>query len=133
MDLTSIELSGSIIADVQVLDEEVRVRFEPAYLIKTMTGSDERTRWRQNIDLIFENGELLEGGTIDLPATCAGGDVGENIYTYRDMIPIPLESRGQAHCNLRVEGSPLCIQVQAEGVRLAREGMPRYIEHLRNS
>ena len=132
MDLTSIELPGSIITDIRVLDEEVRVRFEPAYLIKTMTGSDERTRWRQNIELVFDNGELLEGGTIDLPATCSGGDVGENIYTYRDMVPIPLESRGQAHCDLRVEGSSLGIRVQAEGVRLDREGLPKYIEHLRD-
>ncbi len=132
MDLTSIELPGSIITDIKVLDEEVRVRFEPAYLIKTMTGSDERTRWRQNIELVFDNGELLEGGTIDLPATCSGGDVGENIYTYRDMVPIPLESRGQAHCDLRVEGSSLGIRVQAEGVRLDREGLPKYIEHLRD-
>jgi hypothetical protein len=131
VDLTSIELSGSIIADIRVLDEEVRIRFEPAYLIKTMTGSDERTRWRQDIDLVFENGDLLEGGTIDLPAVCTGGDVGENIYTYRDMIPIPLESRGQAHCDFGVEGSSLRIHVQAEGVKLVREGMPKYIEHLR--
>ncbi len=132
MDLTSIELPGSIIADIKVLDEEVRVRFEPAYLIKTMTGSDERTRWRQNIELVFDNGELLEGGTIDIPATCSGGDVGENIYTYRDMVPIPLESRGQAHCDLGVEGSSLRIRVQAEGIRLDREGLPKYIEHLRD-
>ena len=132
MDLTSIELPGSIIADIKVVDDEVRVRFEPAYLIKTMTGSDERTRWRQNIELVFENGELLEGGTIDLPASCTGGDVGENIYTYRDMVPIPLESHGQAHCDLGLEGSSLRIRVQAEGVRLAREGMPKYIEHLRS-
>ena len=132
MDLTSIELPGSIITDIKVLDEEVRVRFEPAYLIKTMTGSDERTRWRQNIELVFENGELLEGGTMDLPATCNGGDVGENIYTYRDMVPIPLESRGQAHCDLGVEGGSLRIKVQADGVRLEREAMPRYIEHLRD-
>jgi len=132
VDLTSIELPGSIIADIRVLDEEVRVRFEPAYLIKTMTGSDERTRWRQNIELVFENADLLEGGTIDLPAACTGGDVGENIYTYRDMVPIPLESRGQAHCDLGVEGGSLRIRIQAEGVRLHREDMPRYIEHLRD-
>ncbi len=132
MDLTSIELPGSIITDIRVLDEEVRVRFEPAYLIKTMTGSDERTRWRQNIELVFDDGELLEGGTIVLPATCSGGDVGENIYTYRDMVPIPLESRGRAHCDLRLEGSSLRIKVEAEGVRLEREGLPKYIEHLRN-
>ncbi|WP_456378481.1 hypothetical protein [Thiolapillus sp.] len=132
MDLTSIELPGSRITDIRLIDDEVRIRFEPAYLIKTMTGSEERTKWRQNIELVFENGELLEGGTMELPGVCQGGDVGENIYTYRDMIPIPLESRGQAHCDLGVAGSSLRIRVQAEGVRLVCDGMPKYIEHLRD-
>ncbi|WP_456415495.1 hypothetical protein [Thiolapillus sp.] len=131
MDLTSVELPGSRIMGIQVVEDEVRIRFEPAYLIKTMTGSEERTKWRQNIELVFENGALLEGGTLELPAGCLGGDVGENIYTYRDMIPVPLESRGQAHCDLGVEGSALRIRVQGEGVRLVCEGMPKYIEHLR--
>ena len=131
MDLTSIELPGSRITDIRLIDDEVRIRFEPAYLIKTMTGSDERTKWRQNIELVFEHGELLEGGTLELPGICHGGDVGENIYTYRDMIPVPLESRGEAHCDLGVEGGSLRIRVQAEGLRLVAEGMPRYIEHLR--
>ncbi len=131
MDLTSIELPGSNIVEIKTVDEQVRVRFEPAYLIKTMTGSEERTKWRQNIELVFENAELLEGGTLNFPAKCTGGDVGENIYTYRDMIPVPLESKGQAHCDLGVEGNSLRIKVQAEAVQLVREGMPKYIEHLR--
>jgi len=58
MDLTSIELPGSKITDIKFVDDEIRIRFEPAYLIKTMTGSDERTKWRQNIELVFEKGEL---------------------------------------------------------------------------
>lgn len=132
MDLTSIELSGSRIAAIKLVDDEVRVRFEPAYLIKTMTGSEERTKWRQTIELVFENAELLEGGDLDLPAKCTGGDVGENIYTYRDMIPVPLESRGQAHCDLGIESGGLRVRIRAEGVKLVREDMPRYIEHLRD-
>ena len=37
-----------------------------------------------------------------LPREVAGGDVGENVYTYRDMIPVPLQSRGRAHCALKI-------------------------------
>jgi hypothetical protein len=132
MDLTSIELPGSMLVGIETVDEQIRIRFEPAYLIKTMTGSEERTKWRQNIELVFENAELLEGGTLAFPVACTGGDVGENIYTYRDMIPVPLESKGQAHCDLGVDGNSLRIRVQAEGVKLVREGMPRYIAHLRS-
>ncbi|RTZ71516.1 MAG: hypothetical protein DSZ00_10280 [Gammaproteobacteria bacterium] len=133
MDLTSIELPGSVIQGVTRSHGEIRIRFEPAYLIQTMTGSEERTRWRQNIVLIFEDAELLEGESLELPATCAGGDVTENVYTYRDMVPVPLESRGRAGCDLTLEGSDARLRVEAGGVRLEREDLPRYIEHIRKS
>ncbi len=130
MDSTSIELVGSQIASLSVEGDSVRLRFEPAYLIKTMTGSVEKTRWRQNGDLVFENARVLEEAP-PLPAVCAGGDVGENIYTYRDMIPLPLESRGRAHCRLKVEGSERLIAIDGEAIRLDMEETPRYIEHIR--
>ncbi len=128
MDATHIELPGSIIAAVSVSDDTVRIRFEPAYLIKSMTGSQERTKWRQNGELVFA-GAALASEVPPLPAECRGGDVGENVYTYRDMVPVPLHSRGRAHCTLRV-GDAL-VRVEAEGVQLLMDDVPRYIEHLR--
>ena len=104
MDSSSIELVGSEISGVTRDNDVVRVHFERAIIIKTMTGSIERTKWWQKGDLVFEGG-VIEGELPELPAVCNGGDVGENIYTYRDMIPLYLESRGQAHCDLRLEGS----------------------------
>lgn len=130
MDSTSIELPGSKIAAVDVDGDIVRVVFEPAYLIKTMTGSVERTRWWQNGALVFEGAEVdSEHALPGLPADCTGGDVGENVYTYRDMVPVPLESRGRAHCALKV-GDKL-IRINATAVRLDLDGVAKYIEHLR--
>ncbi len=130
LDATSIELIGSRITAVRVDGDEVRVRFEPAYLIETMSGSVEKTRWRQNGEIVFGGARLLADPPT-LPADCAGGDVGENIYTYRDMIPLPLESRGRAFCRLRVEGSERLIEVEGERIELVMEETPRYIEHIR--
>lgn len=132
MDLTSIELAGSVIASVINQDDQVVIRFEPAYLIKTMTGSDERTKWKQNVELVFSGATLEDPGQLPLPAICAGGDVGENIYTYRDMIPVPLESRGSAHCDLALEDSDQHIRVQAEALKLVQEGTAKYMEHIRS-
>jgi hypothetical protein len=130
MDSTSIDLPGSQIAAVTVDGAQVRIRFEPAYLIKTMTGSVERTRWWQNGDLVFDDAEIDDAQPLPtLPATCSGGDVGENVYTYRDMVPVPLNSRGSAHCALKVGDA--IIRVRAEAVRLEFEGVAKYIEHLR--
>jgi hypothetical protein len=132
MDASSIELPGSEIRAVVVEGDTVRIRLEPAYIIKTMTGSVERTKWWQNGELVFGGAALDEDAELPaLPAECAGGDVGENVYTYRDMIPVPLESRGHAHCALKVKGSDAVIRVQAESVRLVMEDVPKYIEHIR--
>ena len=130
MDSTSIELCGSRISAVDVDGDTVSVRFSPAYLIKTMTGSVERTRWRQEGALVFSGAEIDDREPLPtLPADCLGGDVGENVYTYRDMVPVPLESHGRAHCVLKVADG--VIRVDASAVRLVMDDVPKYIEHLR--
>jgi len=130
VDSSSIELPGSVIAGVEVSDQSIKILFDPAYLFKTMTGSVERTKWRQKGALVFEGAELL-GELPEFPAVCSGGDVGENIYTYRDMIPVPLTSQGRAHCTLKVENSERVIKVEASSVSLEMEDNAQYIEHIR--
>ena len=130
MDTSSIELPGSEIESIEVDERQVKVRFSRAYIVKTMTGSVERTRWWQAGELIFGGAEV-DGEPPTGPCICSGGDVGENVYTYRDMIPIPLDSQGRSSCRLRFEGSEKMLVVAAESVRLVMEDRPHYIEHLR--
>ncbi len=130
MDSSSIELPGAELERIEVDGDQVTLHFSQVIIIKTISGSDERTRWRQAGALIFNGAEVV-GGVPQCPAVCTGGDVGENIYTYRDMLPIPLESQGRAHCSLRFEGSDQPLQVEGEGVKLKMIDRPRYIEHLR--
>ena len=132
MDSSTIELVGSRILGVAVDGGTVRVRFEPAYIVKSMTGSTERTRWWQNGELVLESAEV-DGDLPPLPANCLGGDVGENVYTYRDMIPVPLRSRGRVRCDLRVEGSEAHIRVTGSAIELRMDDVPKYIEHVRGA
>ena len=130
MDSSSIDLPGCEVESIEKEGSRVSLRFSRAYIIKTMTGSAERTRWWQAGSLVFENAEV-DGDLPPLPGICSGGDVGENIYTYRDMIPIPLQSRGHAFCDLGFEGTNLRLRVQAGSVHLDMIDRPRYIDHLR--
>jgi hypothetical protein len=130
MDSSSIDLVGSEVEAITIECDRVIVRFSRAYIEKTMSGSVERTRWWQTGSLMFEGAEI-EGETPECPCVCAGGDVGENIYTYRDMIPIPLKSRGRAHCDLRFEDTDRHLRVIAEAVELRMDDRPHYIEHVR--
>lgn len=130
MDSSSIELPGSEIASIDIEDGQVSIRFSPAYIVKTISGSDERTRWRQVGTLVFTEA-VLEGEIPALPAICAGGDVGQSVFTYRNMIPLPFEGRGHAHCDLRLKGTDQPLRVVGERVRLDMQDRPYYIEHIR--
>lgn len=129
MDSSYIDLKGSTIEQVKLEGEQVRIRFSEARIIRTMTGSKERTLWRQV-------GELVIGGVVELtgapadPVTCAGGDIDENVYTYRDMIPIPFESRGRIQCSLKLEGREAPLNVVGSDVVLSMEDVAKYIKHL---
>lgn len=132
MDSTSIDLHGSEIQEITCQNSTLRIHFSRAYIIKTMTGSAERTRWWQAGDLLFDNAELqteLPQG----PLICDGGDIAENLYTYRDMIPIPLQSRGYARCILKFRDQPHALRAEARGVRLQLIDVAKYIEHIRPS
>jgi hypothetical protein len=130
MDSSSIELPGSEVESISLEGDTVRVRFSRAYIIKTMTGSTDRTRWWQAGELVLDeaeiNGPLPQGSLV-----CDGGDIDENIYTYRDMIPIPLESRGRIRCELRFRDTASSLLMHARAVRLELEEQPKYIEHIR--
>ena len=130
MDSSSIQLDGSEIEKIEYQDNELKIYFSRAILIKTMTGSVEKTKWSQAGYLIFSGVEDFDGFT-ELPDVCKGGDVGENIYTYRDMIPVPLDSRGHAHCDLYFENSDVHLKAEGDSVKIEMLDVPKYIEHIR--
>ena len=104
MDSSSIELSGSEIDAMSLRDGCLRIHFSRAYIVKTMTGSQERTRWWQSGDLVME-GAQMASDLPEGPLVCDGGDIDDNVFTYRDMVPIPLDTRGRIRCYLRFRGT----------------------------
>ena len=132
MDSISVELPGSEIGDVSFQDGCLRIHFSRAYIVKTMTGSLERTRWWQSGDLIMEGAEPRT----PLPAgamVCDGGDIDDNVFTYRDMIPIPLDTRGHTRCELRLRGASQRLVAEGAALRLEMKDVPKYIEHIRSN
>jgi hypothetical protein len=130
MDASSIELPGAEIDRIELSEGRLRLHFPHVPIVKTMTGSAERTKWWQAGDLIIEGAEP-ETTLPASPVICVGGDVNDNVYTYRDMIPIPLSSRGRVGCDLKIAGSDDRIRVRGTALYLQMEGVPKYIEHIR--
>ncbi len=130
MDSSSIELPGSQIRAITLTDRVLRVHFDRALIVKTMTGSQERTRWWQAGDLVITGAEAEPPLPVG-PLVCAGGDVEENLYTYRDMIPIPLASRGRIRCALHFQGTDQRLVAGGDAIALELVDVPKYIEHIR--
>jgi hypothetical protein len=130
MDSSSIELPGSEIDSITLAEGRLSVHFSRAYILKTMTGSVERTRWWQVANLLIEGAEV-RGEIPAAPLVCDGGDVDDNVFTYRDMIPIPLDSRGRTGCDLRFRGGDARLSVTGETIRMEMVDVPKYIEHVR--
>ena len=131
MDSSSIVLPGAEIERISLEDGILRLDFSRVIIIKTMTGAEEKTKWWQAGSLIIEGAEA-QAPLPEAPAICDGGDVDENIYTYRNMIPIPLDSRGHTRCALKLRDSDAQILVQGETIRLEMRDVPKYIEHIRD-
>ena len=61
---------------------------------------------------------------------CTGGDVGENVYTYRDASPSAVgQPWSCTYCALKA--GEQVIRVSGSAVRLDMCEVPRYIEHIR--
>jgi hypothetical protein len=130
MDSSSIELRGSEIESIDIREDCLRVRFSRAFLVKTMTGSEERTRWWQAGELVMEGAEIHSSVPAG-PLICDGGDIDDNVFTYRDMVPLPLDTRGRTACDLRFRGTDAVLKATAETLRLDMVDVPKYIEHIR--
>lgn len=130
MDSSSIELNGSEIDAIHHSGDQIEIQFARAYLIKTMTGSAERTRWWQAGSLIIDEAQIIEPPPLG-PLICVGGDLDENIYTYRDMIPLPFASRGHIRCMLKFADSAGRLEVTGRAAQIIMRDIPKYIEHLR--
>ncbi|MGB5833201.1 MAG: hypothetical protein WBG92_14575 [Thiohalocapsa sp.] len=128
MEHSSIQLSGSQIEQISLDAGRLRVSFSRAYIVKTMTGSVEKTLWWQAGALVLEGAEA-ERPLPSTPAICDGGDVEDNVYIYRDMIPVPLDSRGYTGCDLGLRNTDERIVAKGETMRLELAGSPKYIRH----
>jgi len=131
MESNSIELPGSEISAVGYRDGCLCICFSRAYIIRTMTGSQERTRWWQRGDLVME-GAKIEARPPEGQLVCDGGDIDDNIFTYRDMIPIPLDTRGLIRCDLCFRGTDIHLVASGEALKLEMMDVQKYIEHIRS-
>ena len=128
---TELSLPQAQVERVERDGDTVCIHLSEFFIYVSLSGSAERTQWRQAGVLVLDEAEV-EGGLPVGPAVLAGGDVHDNTYTYRDLVPLPLDARGRVGCTLRIKGRDEPLVLQGTRLRLETLGERRYVAHVRD-
>jgi hypothetical protein len=110
--------------------DSITLRFSRVYLVQEMENAFEDSLWTQAVNLSIRD-YSLDGELPGCPCEIAGGDITNNIYTYRDHAPLPINWRGDVRCSLKIAGSAAPFSISGEAMQLEQIETPRYIRHLK--
>jgi len=127
-----LQLPGAELASIEQTGDTFTLRFSRLHLVQEMEGAFEDSLWTQAVNLIIRDA-TLEGALPDCPCVIKGGDLTDNIYTYRNHAPLPLKWRGEVQCKLIVEGTNAAFTLHGAGMELEQLDHPRYIKHIKKN
>jgi hypothetical protein len=130
MDTTSsLQLPGAQLERIERGDDEITLHFSLVHLVQVMESTIQDTLWKQACDLVIRN-MAIEGELPTCPCEIQGGDMINNIYTYRDHAPLPIDWSGSVGCKLKVAGSGAVFSIDGTSMQLEMIEHPRYIRHI---
>ena len=125
-----LQIPGAKLESIEQGDNEITLHFSEVHLIQEMEGTIEDSLWTQAIDLTIKDA-VIEGDLPECPFEITGGDMTDNIYTYRDHAPLPINWTGEVTCTFKPEGASAGFSINGEAMQLEQLGLPRYIKHVK--
>jgi hypothetical protein len=110
--------------------DAITLRFSRVQLVQEMENAFEDSLWTQAVNLTIGD-YSLDGELPACPCEISGGDITNNIYTYRDHAPLPINWRGEVRCVLKVAGSDAVFSISGNTMQLEQLETPRYIRHIK--
>ncbi len=130
MDTTSsLQLPGARLERIERGDDTVTLHFSLVHLVQVMEGAFQDSLWKQACDLVIRNVEI-DGELPQCPCEIQGGDMIDNIYTYRDHAPLPIDWNGSVGCRFTVAGSNATFSINGTAMKMEMLDHPRYIRHI---
>lgn len=126
----TLQLPGAQLESIDRGDDEITLHFSQVHLVQEMEGAFEDSLWTQAIRLRIR-GISLAGELPECPCELQGGDLTDNIYTYRDHAPLPIDWRGEVRCKLLVAGSGAACSIEGSSMQVEQIDHPRYIRHIK--
>ena len=125
-----LQIPGAKLESIDQGDNEITLHFSEVHLIQEMEGTIEDSLWTQAIDLTTKDA-VIEGDLPECPCEITGGDMTDNIYTYRDHAPLPINWHGEVTCTFKLESTDTGFSINGEAMQLEQLGNPRYIKHVK--
>jgi hypothetical protein len=110
--------------------DAITLRFSQVYLVQEMENAFEDSLWTQAVNLSVRD-YSLDGELPACPCEISGGDITNNIYTYRDHAPLPINWRGDVRCVLQPAGSDVMFSISGTAMQLEQIETPRYLRHIK--
>ena len=127
-----LQLPGAQLAGIEQDGDEITLHFSLVHLIQEMENAIEDSLWTQAIDLTIKGIEL-EGKLPACPCEITGGDLIDNIFTYRDHAPLPVNWRGAVSCKLIIAGQESDCMLSGHSLAIKQLANPRYIKHVKKT
>ncbi|HSG11288.1 MAG TPA: hypothetical protein VLB10_06020 [Gammaproteobacteria bacterium] len=124
-----LQLPGAQLESIEQNGDTVKLGFSLVHLVQEMEGAIEDSLWTQAIKLTVTGAEI-SGELPDCPCEIAGGDLVNNIFTYRDHAPLPIDWHGETRCMLHVSGNN-SFTIEGDSIQVEQIDLPRYIKHVR--
>ena len=125
-----LQIPGAQLASIEQTDTDITLHFSQVELLQEMEGAIEDSLWTQAVKLVIREISIA-GDLPECPCVIKGGDMINNIFTYRDHAPLPIDWRGEVRCALIVAGSDARFSIDGESMQLEQIDTPRYIKHIK--
>jgi hypothetical protein len=130
MDTTSsLQIPGARLERIERSDNEITLHFSLVHLVQVMEGAFQDSLWKQACNLVIRDVEI-NGELPECPCEIQGGDMLNNIYTYRDHAPLPIDWNGSVGCRFTVAGSGAVFSIDGTVMQMKMIDHPRYIRHI---
>ncbi len=122
------ELQGSQIVSITREGDDLVLQLEPFFLLKSLAGSIDQTRWQQQGSLLLRN--VSFSGEMDLTGAISSGQLTHNAFVYRDEVPMPVSVQGEVSLQLKLVHEKNELLIECEQLELQPQGLEKYVAHI---
>ena len=124
-----LQLPGAQLASIDQAGDTFTLHFSRVELIQEMEGAIQDSLWTQAVTLTISGAELT-GQLPACPCEISGGDLVNNIFTYRDHAPLPIDWHGEIRCMLTPAGGETGFSIDGIAMQVEQIDNPRYLKHI---